>query len=91
MGKYKEYVIDLATRIGKNFEDVTSSDIEFDFMQKAQSIWSDSNSDYQLKEDNKKFLPKISISLLKDGIYNIGDVYIQDNILNGSKYYYLVV
>jgi len=91
MGKYKEYVMNLADKIGKDFNEVTQNDIEFDFMERAQCVWADPNSDSEIREENKIFLPPISISLLKDGIYSIGDVFIQENTLSGQKYYYLVV
>jgi hypothetical protein len=90
MGKYKEYISDLADRLGKEFDQVTPNDVEFDFMNKAQSIWADSKSHPYLKEDNKVFLPKVSITLLKDGVYKIGDVFVQKNTLTGQEYYYLV-
>ncbi len=91
MGKYKEYIMDLAEKIGKDFSEVTQNDIEFDFMEKAQCIWADPNSDSELKEKNKIFLPPISISIVRDGSYGVGDVFIQENTLTGQKYYYLVV
>lgn len=89
MSKYKEYIVDLADRIGKEIDEVTPSDIEFDFMCKSQSIWANPKSSLEIKEENKYFLPKIPISMLKG--YEIGDVFIQKNILTGQNYYYLVV
>lgn len=89
MGKYKEYIIDLAEKLGKEFEDVTQNDIDFDMMKKAQNIWADSNSTHDLKEEYKVFLPTVSIDLTFS--HSLGDVIIQENSLTGQKYFYLVV
>ena len=90
MGKYKDYLIDLAEEMGINFEEVTQNDIEWDFMKRAQCIWADSSSDEELKQSNKKFLPKVSITFLNKDVYSVGDVLSQENTLTGQKYYYLI-
>jgi hypothetical protein len=90
MGKYKNYLNNLAEEMGIDFGEVTQDDIEWDFMKKAQIIWDDSSSDERLKQDSKKFLPKISIAFLNKDVYSIGDVINQENTLTGQKYYYLV-
>ncbi len=90
MGKYKEYIDDLAVRLGKDFSDVTESDVSFDFMKRAQGIFSDKNSSLEDRQKFKEFLPKISISLVSGDFYNIGDIFIQENTLDGSKSFYII-
>ena len=80
----------LAEKLGKEFEDVTQNDIDFDMMKKAQNIWADSNSSDSIKEKYKAFLPTVSIDLVSS-VYNLGDVFDQENTLTGQKYFYLVV
>lgn len=89
MGKYKEYVEELANKLGKDFEDITESDIQFDFMKGAQGVFSDKKSTPQEREKFKEFLPKIPISLVSD-YYGVGDIFVQENTLSGEKSFYLV-
>ncbi len=90
MGAYKEFIYDISVELGKDFIDVTQSDIDFHFMKIAQSIFSDSNSSLDKREEYKKFLPKVSISLLREGVYEVGGVLSQENSINGDKYFYYI-
>lgn len=90
MGKYKGYIDDLASRLGKDFTDVTESDVSFDFMKKAQSVFSDKNSSPEEKDKFKEFLPKIPISLVSGDCYKVGDIFVQENTLDGSKSFYII-
>lgn len=89
MGKYKEYIDDLGTRLGKDFCEVTESDIRFDFMKSAQRIFSDKNSSPEEREKFKEFLPEIPISLVSD-CYRVGDILTQENTLDGSRSFYII-
>lgn len=89
MGKYKLYVEELANKLGKDFDEVTQLDIEFDFMKQAQRVFSDEKSTPEDRERFKTFLPKISLDVVSD-FYKVGDVFIQENSLSGDKNFYLI-
>jgi hypothetical protein len=90
MGKYKEYIEELAFNLGKDFEDIDESDIQFDFMKKAQGVFSDRTSTLEERNKFKEFLPKISKSLVSD-FYKVGDILDQENTLTGNKSFYIIV
>lgn len=56
MSRIKEYVMELAEKLGKDFEEVTQDDMEQDFRNSAQITWNDPNSTDKEKEDTKRFL-----------------------------------
>lgn len=56
MGKVKEYMMELADRYGKEFEEITQDDIHRDFEQKAQKVWSDLNSTHEELMACKQYL-----------------------------------
>ena len=65
MGRMKEYMMELADNLNKDFEEITQEDMERDFKLKAQQVWNDPNTSWKEKQDCKQYLPKKSYDEVK--------------------------
>lgn len=84
MGAIKNYMMELADKLGKDFEDVTNEDIQMEFYNQAQEVFSNGASSLDEIERMKEFLPTKSINDVKSG--KIGEV-----MMDNSGTFYLIV
>lgn len=61
----KEYMMELADNLNKDFEEITQEDMERDLELKAQKVWNDPNTSWKEKQDCKQYLRKKSYSEVK--------------------------
>jgi hypothetical protein len=84
MGAIKNYMMNLAGKLGKDFEDVTNEDIQNELFNQAQETFSNGASDQTELDRMMEFLPTKSINDVKSG--NIGEV-----MMDNSGTFYLIV
>lgn len=90
MGKVKEYMLDLAQKLDKDFDEVTNEDMERDF---ANKVWSNWDSTEEELESCKKFLDTkpykdVAFYDAEEGTpkFKVGDV-----MCDGNGIHYLIV
>jgi len=62
MSYIKNYMFDLADKLGKDVNEVTQQDMDDDFAEKAQAIWDNKDSTEEEKQACKGSLPKITVA-----------------------------
>jgi hypothetical protein len=61
MSRIKNYMFELAEKLGKDVNEITQSDMDKDFEEKAQIIWARKESTDEEKQACKGNLPKITV------------------------------
>jgi hypothetical protein len=61
MSYIKDYMFELAEKLGKDVNEITDFDMYKDFEEKAQIIWSNKESTHEEKQRCKGSLPKITV------------------------------
>ena len=75
MGAIKNYMMELADKLGKEFDEVTNEDIQRELYNQAQEIFLNGASSQEELEKSKAILPTKNVSEVKYG--KVGEV-IQD-------------
>ena len=83
MGAIKKYMMELADKLGKDFEDVTNEDIQMELFNQAQEVFTNGASSFDELERMKDFLPTKSVSEIKSG--KVGEV-----MMDNSGTFYLI-
>lgn len=72
MGAVKHYMMELAEKLGKDFNDVTNEDIQMELYNQAQEVFNSGATSTDELERMKQFLPTKSITDVETG--NVGEV-----------------
>jgi len=84
MGAIKHYIMELADKLGKNFEEVTNEDIQNELFNQAQELFSNGAYSQNELDGMRQFLPTKNVTEIKSG--NVDEIF-----MDNTGTFYLIV
>jgi len=84
MGAIKHYMMELADKLGKDFEEVTNEDIQNELFNQAQELFSNGSYSQNELDGMKQFLPTKKATEIKSG--NVDEIF-----MDNTGTFYLIV